>query len=48
MPPRKCGVTVIWDDWADDSLEERSAVILRAYELAKGPEGRAKIAIAAD
>lgn len=43
---KKVRVTVIWDDWADDSLEERSAVILRAYEIAQGSQGRAKIALA--
>ncbi len=31
----KIRVTVIWDAWADTSLEDRSAVILRAYELAQ-------------
>jgi hypothetical protein len=43
---KKVRVTVIWDEWADDSLEDRSAVILRAYELAQGQQGRAKIALA--
>src|SRR5690349_6557412 len=42
----KIRVTVIWDVWADASLEERSAVILRAYEMAEGPEYREKIALA--
>src|SRR5258707_10386905 len=43
---KKNRVTVIWDDWADASLEERSAIILRAYELAEGGEAREKIALA--
>ncbi len=28
-PTKKSRVTVIWDEWADASLEERSSVILR-------------------
>ncbi len=43
---KKARVTVIWDAWADASLEERSAIILKAYELAEGVEGREKIALA--
>lgn len=43
---RKSRVTVIWDEWADASLEERSSVILRAYEQAEGKEAREKIALA--
>src|SRR3954454_17486423 len=42
----KSRVTVIWDEWADASLEERSAVILRAYEQAEGKDAREKIALA--
>src|SRR3954469_5132674 len=42
----KLRVTVIWDEWADAPLEERSAIILRAYELAEGPSYRDKIALA--
>ncbi len=45
-PTRKSRVTVIWDEWADASLEERSSVILRAYELAEGKEARDPIALA--
>ncbi len=45
-PTKKSRVTVIWDDWADASLEERSSVILRAYEQAEGKEAREKIALA--
>ncbi len=43
---KKSRVTVIWDEWADASLEERSAIILRAYELAEGADAREKIALA--
>lgn len=45
-PTKKVRVTVIWDAWADESLEERSAIILKAYELAQGAPGREKIALA--
>jgi hypothetical protein len=43
---KKVRVTVIWDEWADASLEDRSAVILKAYELAEGETARDKIALA--
>jgi len=43
---KKSRVTVIWDEWPDASLEERSAVILKAYEMAEGAAGREKIALA--
>ena len=43
---KKSRVTVIWDEWADTSLERRSATILRAYELAEGADAREKIALA--
>jgi hypothetical protein len=43
---KKSRVTVIWDEWADASLEERSAIILKAYEVAEGATGREKIALA--
>jgi len=45
-PTKKNRVTVIWDEWADASLEERSAIILRAFEIAEGKESREKIALA--
>jgi hypothetical protein len=38
-------VSVIWDAWADSSFEERSAIILRAYELAQS-DYRDRIALA--
>ncbi len=43
---KKIRVMVIWDEWADASLEKRSAVILDAYEQADGKKGREKIALA--
>jgi hypothetical protein len=39
-------VTVIWDDWDHLSLEDRTAVILRAYELAEGRGYRDRVALA--
>jgi hypothetical protein len=42
----KLRVTVIWDEWARIPPEERSAIILRAYELAEGAEYRDRIALA--
>lgn len=43
---KKMRVTVIWDEWADASLEERSAVILQAYELVEGAAEKERIALA--
>jgi hypothetical protein len=42
----KISVTVIWDEWDRLSLEGRTAVILRAYELAEGRDYRDRIALA--
>jgi hypothetical protein len=42
----KLRVTVIWDAWHDTPLQERSATILRAYEMAEGSESRDRIALA--
>jgi len=42
----KLRVTVIWDLWAGIRLQERTATILRAYELAEGAEYRNRIALA--
>lgn len=42
----KASVTVIWDEWIRVPLPERSATILRAYELAEGPASRDRIALA--
>lgn len=41
----KMGVTVIWDKWDRLPLEERSASILRAYELAEGMESRERVVL---
>lgn len=42
----KLRVTVIWDEWKGLSLQERSATIWRAYELAEGAGYRDRIALA--
>lgn len=42
----KVRVTVIWDAWHDIPLQQRSATILRAYEMAEGTESRDRIALA--
>lgn len=42
----KVSVTVIWDAWRDVALQERSATILCAYEMAEGPESRDRIVLA--
>ena len=42
----KLRVNVVWDEWAGVPLEDRSATILRAYELAEGAEYRDRIALA--
>jgi len=42
----KVRVVVVWDEWADDPLEDRSAVILKAYEIAEGDPARERIALA--
>lgn len=39
-------VTVIWDAWDRLSLENRTAIILKAYELAEGRNARDTIALA--
>lgn len=46
FPKGKRRVVVIWDEWAQLPLEERSATILQAYELAFGVEERERIALA--
>jgi hypothetical protein len=46
FPTGKIRVTAIWDEWDALPLERRTAVILRAYELAEGREYRDKIALA--
>jgi hypothetical protein len=42
----KVRVNVIWDAWDAAPLSERSATILRAYELAEGRESQENIALA--
>jgi hypothetical protein len=41
----KLRVTVIWDAWERLPLDERSAIILRAYELAEGEEYKNRVAL---
>jgi hypothetical protein len=42
----KARVTVIWDAWDGTPLQQRSATILRAYEMAEGAESRDRLALA--
>ena len=46
FPTGKIRVVVVWDEWDHLSLEERTSVILRAYESALGREYRDRIALA--
>ncbi len=46
FPTGKIRVTVIWDEWDHLSLEDRTAVILRAYDQAEGRPYRERIALA--
>jgi len=46
FPTGKIRVTVIWDEWDRLPLEDRTAVILRAYDLAEGHGLRDRIALA--
>jgi hypothetical protein len=46
FPTGKLRVTVIWDAWDRLSLEDRTSVILRAYELGEGRAYRDRIALA--
>src|SRR5436190_4244027 len=46
FPTKKLRVNVIWDAWDRVPLEDRTATILRAYELAEGGEYRDRIALA--
>ena len=39
-------VNVIWDEWDHLPLEDRTSVILRAYEQAEGREYRERVALA--
>lgn len=42
----KIRVTVVWDAWDGIPLQERTATILRAYEIAEGTDLRDRIALA--
>src|SRR5258708_39726747 len=42
----KVSVNVIWDAWEGIPLQERSATILRAYEIAEGSASHDRIALA--
>src|SRR5262249_20237746 len=44
----KSSVLVIWDAWNGMSLQERTATILRAYEMAEGRESRERVALASE
>ncbi len=46
FPNGRLHVTVIGDDWDRLPLEERTVVILRAYELAEGRDYRSRIFLA--
>src|SRR4051812_20027458 len=46
FPTGKMRVTVLWDAWHGIPLPQRSATILRAYELAEGAETRDRVALA--
>jgi hypothetical protein len=46
FPSGKLRVTVIWDVWDRLPLEERTSIILRAYELAEDRGYRERIALA--
>jgi hypothetical protein len=46
FPSGKMRVTVIWDEWDRLPLEDRTAVILRAYDLAEERGYRERIALA--
>src|SRR5688500_476485 len=39
-------VTVVWDEWARMPLEDRTTVILKAYELAEGMDSHNRVALA--
>lgn len=46
FPTGNIRVNVIWDKWEHLSLEDRTGVILRAYDLAEGTGYRNRIALA--
>jgi hypothetical protein len=46
LPSAQIRVTVIWDEWDKLSFDERTEIILRAYEQAESPDFRNQIALA--
>src|ERR1700722_6736096 len=42
----KARVTVIWDAWEGVPLQDRTATILRSYEVLEGSKARERIALA--
>ena len=46
LPNDKLRVTVVWDDWDRLPLEERTEIILEAYERVEGPSAGERIALA--
>jgi hypothetical protein len=46
FPSDRLRITVIWDEWDHLLPEERTEVILRAYDQAEGPGYRDRIALA--
>lgn len=46
LKPNRLRVVVVWDAWEPLQVDERVAVILRAYELAEGVEARNRIFLA--
>jgi len=46
FPSGRLRVNVIWDDWDRMSLEDRTSLILRAYEMAESRAYRERIALA--
>ena len=45
-PGTSTHLLVIWDDWRDLSQQDRSYLILRAYEAAKGADAAAEVSVA--
>ena len=48
-PPEPAPITrlfVVWDDWSEMSQQDRSAIILGAFERSKGSAAALKIAVA--
>lgn len=45
-PGTSTHLLVIWDDWRDLSQQERSSLILRAYEAAHGADAAIDVSVA--